>query len=672
MATNYAYLNNSGGGGSGLGIYSPSGSSTSLPSRLMDKLPPFIRDRTAQFGTQVGSWSPRRIGGIGDFRRGGIRTIRRMFRIPNLLIFLWLFTLWWGERLVFRQSIEDCDWGGWEEWPQEASPHHVVFIADPQLVDPHTYPGRPWPLSSLTVFYTDLYMLRVHSLLERKLRPDTLFFLGDLFDGGREWSTATSTSPELRYREYGDEFWLHEYDRFSKIFFDRWKEGDGPETKAGNRKMIASLPGNHDIGFGNGIQEPVHRRFRAFFGDGNRVDVVGNHSFVSVDTVALSSMEQPDPKTGSSGMGAGDGAKPNENIWAFAKAFLDGVKERKGRVAREELRALDAQNGASYTPFDDEEETATGKNKPGPQLPTILLTHVPLYRAPGTPCGPLRERFPPSSTNPLPEKDDRNAISVSGGYQYQNVLSTTVSNQLISKIGDITHIYSGDDHDYCEINHREFSGSPKEITVKSLSWAMGVRRPGFQLTSLWNPVDIDTGKPLQGGGGAEGSSGATLQNHLCLLPDQLAIFIRYGYVFGFTITMLILYTLPLVIYPSETARVDPLPLLPMFNKPSTASSSSTNPTRTRSRANSRIASRGSPPFLDRIPELVSTSSTSAHSGDDANQKGRARSRTQTQIDFRRTAGFRGQVVAAMREFGRSMLKVAGVAMAWYLWLLWRW
>lgn len=510
-------------------------------------------------------------------------------------------------------------------------------------------------------------------MLQRKLRPDALFFLGDLFDGGREWSTATSESPELRYRDYGDEYWLHEYDRFSKIFFDRWSEGDGPHSNPRGRRIIASLPGNHDIGFGNGIQEPVHRRFRAFFGDGNRVDAIGNHSFVSVDTVSLSSMEQPDPETGSSGMGAGDGTQPNENIWAYANNFLDGLEERKGRVTREEMLALSRRNRPPHTPHDD---GIAEDQPPTPEFPTILLTHVPLHRPSGTPCGPLRERFPPSSTDPLPEKDDRNAISISGGYQYQNVLSPQISNELISKLGpNVVHIYSGDDHDYCEISHSEFSGSPKEITVKSFSWAMGVRKPGFQMASLWNPIDMDTGKPIQRAGAPE----PTLQNHLCLLPDQLSIFIRYAYVLALTIFFLLVHAVPLAFYPSEIA-VDPLPLLPLHRKPPTASSSSTNSSP--ARVDSRIASRTPPSFFSRIPEFVSTSSSPSPSPspashpredpNDANQKGRARSRTQTQIDFRRQAGFRGRVVVAVREFGRSLIWVAGIALAWYLWLLWRW
>ena len=40
----------------------------------------------------------------------------RLFTIVNALVVLWLFTLWWGERNVFQESLEMCDWGNWEQW----------------------------------------------------------------------------------------------------------------------------------------------------------------------------------------------------------------------------------------------------------------------------------------------------------------------------------------------------------------------------------------------------------------------------------------------------------------------------------------------------------------------------------------------------------------------------
>lgn len=41
---------------------------------------------------------------------------RRLISIPNGLIILWIALLWWGERLVFKQSISKCDWNIWERW----------------------------------------------------------------------------------------------------------------------------------------------------------------------------------------------------------------------------------------------------------------------------------------------------------------------------------------------------------------------------------------------------------------------------------------------------------------------------------------------------------------------------------------------------------------------------
>lgn len=74
---------------------------------------------------------------------------------------------------------------------------------------------------------------------------------------------------------------------------------------------------------------------------------------------------------------------------------------------------------------------------------------------------------------------------------------------------------SGDDHDYCE--HTHTAALPRgtirirEVTVKSLSMAMGIRRPGFQLLSL-APHESRIGV-------------TTYADSLCLLPDQLGIYL---------------------------------------------------------------------------------------------------------------------------------------------------
>lgn len=436
--------------------------------------------------------------------------------------------------------------------PSEAAPHHAVLLADPQLVDPHTYPGRPFPLSRLTVWQTDLYMRRGFSTLENTLDPDTALFLGDLFDGGREWGTGNDQNPDTRWDRWDARYWQREYDRFGRIFLDPWTSRTkrvGRERH--DRKLIASLPGNHDLGIGRGIRLPVRDRFTTYFGESNRVDVIGNHTFVSVDTVSLSArgQEQSDLTHHDSQQ------PPNQEIWGVPEAFLSQAKRRKAIVVNRELCARSGKPDApllDHTVYDLNDsrirthplQTVSSET---PDLPTVLLTHVPLYRSPGTPCGPLRERWPPSqnqdASGEVPEKDERNAISVSAGYQYQNVLQDDISKELIEKIGNVQHVFSGDDHDYCELVHHGFTakgGGVREITVKSMSWAMGVRKPGFLLVSLWNPLD-DKGNAISiPGRPSEGKNGmSTLQSHLCLLPDQMSIFIRYGMLLGLTLSFLL-------------------------------------------------------------------------------------------------------------------------------------
>ncbi|PNY27999.1 Uncharacterized protein TCAP_02081, partial [Tolypocladium capitatum] len=464
-------------------------------------------------------------------------TPRRLLSVPHALVLVWMVVLLWGERWVFDSKVEDCAWRNWEKWPKDATPHHLIFVADPQLIDPHSYPGRPWPLNPLTVLVTDNYMRRSYTALQRRLHPDSLFFLGDLFDGGREWKTwqgkfvdpkwGNGRSGEEKkwvrtwHRKYGEDYWLREYRRFSDIFFDNWNAGgDAPGPWQRGRKLVASLPGNHDLGFGAQIQVPVRDRFSAFFGEVNRVDVVGNHTVVSVDTVSMSA--------GTSTFRNRHDLRP---IYGPVHDFLDGVRAAKRKAVQEELGVwYDTGRDLRFGHKVEDVEKADLTRRPedpgpgAPDFPTILLTHVPLYRDPGTPCGPHREHWPPAKpakgqAGPV-TPDPGNAISVSAGYQYQNVLGEEDSVKLIKDIGNVVHVFSGDDHDHCELVHSSSKGNVREITVKSFSMAMGVPTPGFVMVSLYHPVGAD-GKPTPG------AAKATLQTHLCLLPNQFRTYMKY-------------------------------------------------------------------------------------------------------------------------------------------------
>lgn len=387
---------------------------------------------------------------------------------------------------------------------------------------------------------TDNYMRRSYTQLQEQLQPDTVLFLGDLFDGGREWKTAQGdfSDPEWAKshrpaeerkhlkqwnKKYGEDYWLKEYGRFGDIFYDTWLLGGRfPGRGQRGRKIISSLPGNHDLGFGAEVKVPVRDRFEAFFGDANRVDVIGNHTFVSVDTVSLSAdtSQMKDHVDLSS-------------IYEPVNDFLKNVQAQKRRAVAKELKFWRGETEEvlqEHKVEDIEDVTAKGRHSLDTgegvaDLPTILLTHVPLYREPGKPCGPMREHWPPQKppkgqTTPV-MPDHRNAIRVASGYQYQNVLNEEDSVKLVKSIGNVVHAFSGDDHDYCEVVHSAAKENVREITVKSLSMAMGVPSPGFQMVSLWNPVD-ENGRPFAG------AAKQTLQTHLCLLPKQLSTYTTYA------------------------------------------------------------------------------------------------------------------------------------------------
>ncbi len=478
-------------------------------------------------------------------------------------------------------------------------------MADPQIIDAHTYPGRPWPLSTLTMTLTDNYMRRSYRQLQEQLHPDTVFFLGDLFDGGREWRTGRgdfhdpewSSRPErerayakMWRKKYDENYWLREYARFGDIFLDPWNVG-GTEAGLGQRgrRVVASLPGNHDLGFGSEVQVSVRNRFETYFGEGNRVDVIGNHTFVSVDTVSMSA--DTSERAGQSDVGEIFGPS-NEFLghitWAKQRAVARELRYQRG--TGEEVLFAHGVEDLETAHFDMQRlKKALGSPGGGAEtpadLPTVLLTHVPLYREPGTPCGPLREHWPPSKpaaggqddpSQPV-FPDHRNAISVTRGYQYQNVLNEADSVTLVKSIGNVVHAFSGDDHDYCEVVHDVQLGHVPEITVKSFSMAMGVPTPGFLMVSLYNPINA-TGHSLL----ASSSSSATMQTRLCLLPNQLSTYARYGGMAAVSVVLLAIYAVLIHILRLPVFAFDPLAddlpfsaagssgmsstVLPMFNK----------------------------------------------------------------------------------------------------------
>ncbi|KAJ1963105.1 hypothetical protein IWQ62_003319 [Dispira parvispora] len=367
--------------------------------------------------------------------------------LPIILAGFVLFT----EVFEFRLAVQHCHW----PYPKSTyadvepgtspygvvRPHHLAIVADPQITDEYSY-GRTGFLLHLTNFITDLYAKRNYWFIESVLDPDTVVILGDMFDGGRQWA---------------DEAWNVEYQRFRRIFrLDHQQNTQRP--------TIYNVVGNHDIGVGETIIPGAVDRYQRTFGPLNHQANVANHTLVFLDNLSLDNTHIP-------------------GLAANATQLLD------------ELRA-----------------------HPKPFLPRILFTHIPLYRPDGTDCGPHRYSLGTS-------------ILQHFGFQYQNLVREPVTRRILESVQPEA-VFTGDDHDQCWIHHTlpatgdhpdPASSSDfriPEYTIGSFSLGGGNPRPSFGLLSLHNPTGIPTAY-----------NQTTWELQLCLLPNQISLFIRYAVVF---------------------------------------------------------------------------------------------------------------------------------------------
>ncbi|KAH9855252.1 Metallo-dependent phosphatase-like protein [Lenzites betulinus] len=227
------------------------------------------------------------------------------------------------------------------------------------------------------------------------------------------------------------------------------------------------IAGNHDIGLGGSLRFSDHARERylSSFDPLNQRITLGNHTALLIDAPSLVDEDRERAAAGAS-YGEWASIHPDRTI-AFVHMFARDV---------------------------DPAETDA----------RILFTHVPLSRPEGASCGPLRER---------------GTIHQGRGLGYQNLLTPQASQFLLQSIRPAI-VFSGDDHDYCEYVHTLPATDTKrpspptsipEITIKSFSMAMGVRRPGYQLLSLIPPFSS--------------SDSPTFAHTPCLLPDQLGIYL---------------------------------------------------------------------------------------------------------------------------------------------------
>lgn len=340
-----------------------------------------------------------------------IPKLRSGHQILVLILAIWCVAFIYFEHVVPRSAASQCSWANVQTSSQainngpqmkagaanenilsraaneQLDPQtNVLLVADPQLIDNHTYPGRNSLLLKLSKHTVDVYIKQNYRALVNSLNPDYIMFLGDYLDNGRLLQDA---------------YFQKEFKRFERIF-NRW-----PKYLRGSN-WFTNLPGNHDVGFGDGVKPLLQKRFLKYFGTPNQLVEINGVEFVLLDTPSYLSSKS--------------------EVNADSSRFMELL--------------------------------------PPPQLPRVLLSHVPLRRDVNqNPCGPLRES---------------KHFLQNAGYQYQLALSPDITKKLLEKVQP-SLIFSGDDHDYCDVVH---PGNAREITVKSISMAMGINYPAVQLLSF--------------------------------------------------------------------------------------------------------------------------------------------------------------------------------------------
>ncbi|KAF9931161.1 hypothetical protein FBU30_010697 [Linnemannia zychae] len=395
--------------------------------------------------------------------------------------------------------------------------YRVAIIADPQLTDWYSY-GQSGILLTLVETYTDIYMRRAFNRLHSSLRPDAVLFLGDLNDGGRDSNDKIFEKNRERF-----------FERVFKTKQTAWNQqpllvdpevpiGDNhngtPYTPSTHYRQVQNIPldadvrekmrqngksvrlyvaGNHDVGFGDTLIRPSMTRYKGVFGATNYEVTVGNHSFVVLDSLSISSNIK--------------------DIRQESDQFLNKITQ----------------------------EPST--------LPRILFTHVPLFRHGTTQCGP--------------ERETKKMILSGNGTQYQNLVNRTLTQQILTGIQP-DMIFSGDDHDWCEVAHpipnnsshnNVASSFAPEVTLPTFSFAQGIWQPGFVVMSLYNPnlqksknvyplVPVSSGLPVTLNDTTYLNSVAgptddtTFAYAECLLPIQLFIYLGYGLFFICTLLII--------------------------------------------------------------------------------------------------------------------------------------
>ncbi|KXN85336.1 hypothetical protein AN958_11436 [Leucoagaricus sp. SymC.cos] len=387
------------------------------------------------------------------------------FIMTNLLRLLWVVLILWSEVGVYFWSLSTCRWPVHKSEQAPGDALHALLISDTQISTPSLSRESASLFPHPRKLLSEKFLKKSWSVT-RRLNPHVVFFLGDMLAHGKY------AQNEAQFAELAQKF---------KSTFP-----------LNTSTLIYHLPGNNDVG--NQFQsmglvsaqtQSIRTCFQRYFSPLNSVITLKNHTFFVLDAPGLVDEDYQRNARGAS--------------FSQWESIPGGAVEAVRNVAaREEAEKLIFTLWLSRT-----QEY---------YQPLILLSHIPLYRPDGAPCGPLRER---------------GTIDRGVGRGYQNTLGKQTT-AFVMKALEPSVVFSGDNRDYCEYVHRgtsfDVAGQIPEITVKSFSPAPHIRRPGFQLLSIVDPINLTASKESQ-----------SLLHRPCLLPDQTIIFAGY---FWWTITTL--------------------------------------------------------------------------------------------------------------------------------------
>ncbi|KAF9926974.1 hypothetical protein BGZ67_007805 [Mortierella alpina] len=410
--------------------------------------------------------------------------------------------------------IHRCSWPENESWDASEDRlkdrYRIAIIADPQLTDWYSY-KQTGLLLKLVETYTDLYMKRSFRRLHSAVQPDAVMFLGDLNDGGRDSSDDVFVKNSNRFLEHVFQTTATAWNQQPVVM----------DTIAGedlDQHEYDSRVGPHYRQQINIPQDADEREAIRESGRSLRLYMAGNHDIGFGDNIIRPSVKR------------------------FKDAF--GSINYEVKVGNHSLVVLDtlALSSDVQDIRGESQQFLTQLEQDSQMLPRILFTHVPLFRLDTTPCGKSRET--------------KQLIINRGGYQYWNMVNATLSRDILRGIRPDV-VFSGDDHDWCEIAHSLDGALIPEVTLRTFSFAQGIQQPGFVMLSLHNPelksrndmpmmpMEPSTAGMVDAAGNgvnnlAHSSTNATFAYNECMLPNQMLIYLCYGIFLALSIAWILI------------------------------------------------------------------------------------------------------------------------------------